>query len=70
MEQFIGQVLHDRYRIQSVLGGQTGRRTFLANDLHRTYAVQRIFVIATDREAISNPSFSYLMRKSCYKQIC
>ncbi len=33
MEQFIGQVLHDRYRIQSVLGGQTGRRTFLANDL-------------------------------------
>ncbi|MGD1699225.1 serine/threonine protein kinase [Dapis sp. BLCC M229] len=33
MEQFIGQVLHDRYRIQSVLGGQIGRRTFLANDL-------------------------------------
>ena len=35
MEQFkfIGQVLRDRYRIQSVLGGQIGRRTFLANDL-------------------------------------
>jgi len=33
MEQFIGQVLHNRYRIQSVLGRQTGRRTFLANDL-------------------------------------
>ncbi|NEQ40960.1 MAG: serine/threonine protein kinase [Okeania sp. SIO3I5] len=33
MEQFIGKVLHDRYRIQSILGGQTGRRTFLANDL-------------------------------------
>ncbi|WP_293089003.1 hypothetical protein [Okeania sp. SIO3B5] len=33
MEQFIGQVLRDRYRIQSVLGGQTGCRTFLANDL-------------------------------------
>ncbi len=33
MEQFIGKVLRDRYRIQSVLGGQTGRRTFLANDL-------------------------------------
>ncbi|NEP72730.1 MAG: serine/threonine protein kinase [Okeania sp. SIO2G4] len=34
MEKFIGQVLRDRYHIQSVLGGQTGRRTFLANDLH------------------------------------
>ncbi|NET43724.1 MAG: serine/threonine protein kinase [Okeania sp. SIO2B3] len=33
MEEFTGQVLRDRYRIQSVLGGQTGRRTFLANDL-------------------------------------
>ncbi|NEP79842.1 MAG: hypothetical protein F6K39_17710 [Okeania sp. SIO3B3] len=27
--------------------------------------VQPISVIATDREAISNPNFSYLMRKSC-----
>ncbi len=33
MEQFIGQVLCDRYRIQSVLGRQIGRRTFLAHDL-------------------------------------
>ena len=33
-------------------------------NISRTYAVQPIFVIATDREAISNPSFSYLMRKS------
>ncbi len=35
---------------------------------YRTYAVQCISVIATDREAISNPSFSYLMRKSCSSQ--
>ncbi|MDY7023488.1 MAG: serine/threonine-protein kinase [Cyanobacteriota bacterium] len=33
MEQFIGEILHDRYRIQSVLSHQIGRRTFLANDL-------------------------------------
>lgn len=33
MSQFIGTVLHDRYRIQSLLGRQTGRRTFLAHDL-------------------------------------
>ncbi|GGA52965.1 hypothetical protein [Okeania sp. KiyG1] len=33
MEQFIGQVLGDRYRIQSVLGGQISPRTFLAKDL-------------------------------------
>ncbi|NEP84193.1 MAG: serine/threonine protein kinase [Okeania sp. SIO3B3] len=39
MEQFIGQVLHDRYRIQSVLGSNTGRRTFLANDLQTNLLV-------------------------------
>ena len=39
MEKFIGQVLRDRYRIQSVLGGQTGRRTFLANDLQKNLLV-------------------------------
>lgn len=33
MEQLIGQVLHKRYRIQSLLGQQKGRRTFLASDL-------------------------------------
>jgi serine/threonine protein kinase len=32
MDQLIGQVLHDRYRIHSLLGRQTGRRTFLATD--------------------------------------
>lgn len=33
MNQLIDRVLHDRYRIQSLLDRQTGRRTFLAIDL-------------------------------------
>jgi serine/threonine protein kinase len=33
MTELIGQVLHDRYCIQSLLGRKTGRRTFLASDL-------------------------------------
>jgi serine/threonine protein kinase len=33
MEQLIRQKLHDRYQIESLLGRQTGRRTFLARDL-------------------------------------
>lgn len=33
MSQLIGQTFCDRYRIQSLLGRQTGRRTFLASDL-------------------------------------
>jgi serine/threonine protein kinase len=33
MELLIDEVLRDRYRIQSLLGRQTGRRTFLAQDL-------------------------------------
>lgn len=33
MDQLIGKVLRDRYQIQSLLGRQTGRRTFLAKDL-------------------------------------
>ncbi len=32
MDQLIDQVLRDRYQIQSLLGRQTGRRTFLATD--------------------------------------
>jgi serine/threonine protein kinase len=32
--EFIGQVLHQRYRIDRQLGQKTGRRTFLAIDLH------------------------------------
>lgn len=33
MEQLIGQTIHNRYQIQSLLGRQIGRRTFLATDL-------------------------------------
>jgi serine/threonine protein kinase len=33
MNKLSNQVLHDRYRIQSLLGRKAGRRTFLANDL-------------------------------------
>lgn len=33
MEQFTHQILGDRYQIQSLLGRQVGRRTFLATDL-------------------------------------
>jgi serine/threonine protein kinase len=39
MDQLIGKVLHDCYQIQSLLGRQTGRRTFLANDLQRGLSV-------------------------------
>jgi serine/threonine protein kinase len=39
MDQLIGQVLHDRYRIQSLLGRQMGRRTFLASDLQTGVSV-------------------------------
>lgn len=33
MEQLVNQVLRDRYRIESLLGHQAGRKTFLAKDL-------------------------------------
>jgi Protein kinase domain len=33
MDQLVSKILRDRYHIQSLLGRQTGRRTFLANDL-------------------------------------
>jgi serine/threonine protein kinase len=39
MNQLIGKVLHDRYRIQSLLGRQTGRRTLLASDLQTGWSV-------------------------------
>ncbi|MEA5508059.1 serine/threonine-protein kinase [Halotia wernerae UHCC 0503] len=39
MAQLVNQVLHDRYRIQSLLGRQTGRRTFLATDLQTGLSV-------------------------------
>ncbi|WP_197984923.1 serine/threonine protein kinase [Leptolyngbya sp. Cla-17] len=35
----MAQILHDRYRIQSLLGRQTGRRTFLASDLQTGLSV-------------------------------
>ena len=39
MDQLTIKVLRDRYRIQSQLGRQTGRRTFLANDLQTGLSV-------------------------------
>ena len=39
MDKLIGKVIRDRYHIQSLLGRQTGRRTFLANDLQRGVSV-------------------------------
>ena len=39
MDELTVQVLRDRYRIQSLLGRQTGRRTFLASDLQTGLAV-------------------------------
>lgn len=39
MVQLIGKVLHERYRICSLLGRQTGRRTFLASDLQTGLSV-------------------------------
>lgn len=39
MDQLIVRVLRDRYRIQSLLGRQTGRRTLLANDLQTGLSV-------------------------------
>ncbi len=39
MDELTVQILHDRYRIQSLLGRQTGRRTFLASDLQTGLAV-------------------------------
>jgi hypothetical protein len=39
MDKLIGKVIRDRYQIQSLLGRQTGRRTFLANDLQRGVSV-------------------------------
>lgn len=39
MDKFIGKVLQERYQIQSLLGHQTGRRTFLAADLQTDSSV-------------------------------
>ncbi|MGK7880496.1 MAG: serine/threonine protein kinase [Crocosphaera sp.] len=39
MEQLIGQVLNNQYRIMSLLGHQIGRRTFLADNIKTTSKV-------------------------------
>jgi serine/threonine protein kinase len=39
MEILVNQVLLDRYQVQSLLGRQTGRRTFLARDLQTEQSV-------------------------------
>ena len=39
MEILVNQVLGDRYQMQSLLGRQTGRRTFLAQDLQTEQSV-------------------------------
>ena len=39
MEILVNQVLSDRYQVQSLLGRQTGRRTFLAQDLQTEQSV-------------------------------
>ncbi|MGG6267979.1 serine/threonine protein kinase [Leptolyngbya sp. AN03gr2] len=49
MDQLIRQTLHDRYQIQSLLGRQTGRRTFLAKDLHTgSSVVVKLLLFAPD----------------------
>lgn len=52
MEPLINQVLHDRYRIQSLLGRQTGRRTFLATDSQ----IERAVVV---KLLLFGPDFSW-----------
>jgi serine/threonine protein kinase len=39
IEILVNQVLLDRYQVQSLLGRQTGRRTFLARDLQTEQSV-------------------------------
>ncbi|XGV98363.1 MAG: serine/threonine protein kinase [Leptolyngbya sp. BL-A-14] len=49
MEQLVGQVLHDRYQIKSLLGRKTGRRTFLAHNLEtRSPVVVKLMLFGPD----------------------
>lgn len=49
MDQLIGTALNDRYQIQSLLGRQTGRRTFLAQDLQtKATVVIKLLLFAPD----------------------
>ncbi|NEQ27270.1 MAG: serine/threonine protein kinase, partial [Microcoleus sp. SIO2G3] len=49
MEQLLNQVLHDRYRVKSLLGRKTGRRTFLTTDLTtESIVVLKLLLFAPD----------------------
>jgi hypothetical protein len=49
MNSLIGQILNDRYQIQSLLGRQVGRRTFLATDLTtQTLVVLKLLLFGPD----------------------
>lgn len=49
MDQLIGKTFRDRYQIQSLLGRQTGRRTFLAKDLQTgSTVVIKLLLFAPD----------------------
>jgi serine/threonine protein kinase len=49
MEELIGTVLQSRYRIESLLGRQTGRRTFLAIDTQtNNFVVVKILLFGPD----------------------
>ena len=49
MEILVNQVLGDRYQVQSLLGRQTGRRTFLAQDLHtEQFVVLKLLLFGPD----------------------
>jgi serine/threonine protein kinase len=51
MNQLINQVFHDRYRLESLLGRQTGRRTFLAQDLQtESRVVVKLLLFGPDFE--------------------
>jgi serine/threonine protein kinase len=51
MDQLLNQVLHDRYQIQSLLGRQSGRRTFLARDLQtESRVVVKLLLFGPDFE--------------------
>ncbi len=49
MNSLIGQILNNRYQIQSLLGRQVGRRTFLATDLTtQTLVVLKLLLFGPD----------------------
>ncbi|WP_421655140.1 serine/threonine protein kinase [Leptothermofonsia sp. ETS-13] len=49
MNHLIHQILHDRYKIESLIGRKTGRRTFLATDLEtRSLVVIKLLLFGPD----------------------